>query len=191
MSKISIGSKPVLYPTPVLIVSSYDREERPNAMAASWGGICCSNPPCVTISLRQATYTYHNIMYQRAYTINIPSVHYIKEADFFGNSTGRKTDKFAATGLTPIAGDRVHAPLIKEFPMNLECKVIHVINLGLHTQFVGEIKDIKADEAVLNAKGQPDIKKVDPFCYAPNRGGYFAIGDRLGSAYEIGNIFKT
>ena len=71
--KISIGAKTIVNPAPVLIVGTYDKEGKPNAMTAAWGGICCSNPPCVTVSLRKATYSYGNIVANKAYTINIPS----------------------------------------------------------------------------------------------------------------------
>lgn len=188
--KKSIGARPIVYPTPVFIVGSYDAQGKPNAMAASWGGICCSNPPCLTISLRKATHTYSSLMKRRAYTVNIPSEKYIREADYFGNSTGRTRDKFADTGLTPVKSDLVDAPYIGEFPFIVECRVIHIHEIGLHTQFIGEILDIKVDEAALKSDGFPDIEKVQPFLYAPNKGGYYAIGKRLGSAYSIGDVFK-
>jgi flavin reductase (DIM6/NTAB) family NADH-FMN oxidoreductase RutF len=71
--KTSIGPKTILFPAPALVVGTYDREGKPNVMTAAWGGICCSSPPCVTVSLRKATYTYDNILEQKAYTLSIPS----------------------------------------------------------------------------------------------------------------------
>ena len=147
--KKSIGAKPIVYPTPVFIVGTYDSNGKPNVMAVAWGGICCSNPPCVTISLRKATYTYGCLMDRKAFTISLPSETYIKEADYFGNISGRETDKLADTGLTAIKSDLFDAPYVKEFPFILECKVIQIHEIGRHTQFIGEILDIKADESVL------------------------------------------
>src|SRR5512137_19397 len=156
--KKSLGAKTILYPTPVLLVGTYDAAGRPNAMTAAWGGICCSSPPCVAVSLRKATYTYGNIVEQGGFTINVPSEKYAREADYFGMVSGKKRDKFAETGLTPVRSALVNAPYIAEFPFALECKLIRQIELGLHTQFVGEILDIKADESVLDAKGMLDIE---------------------------------
>ncbi len=80
--KKSIGAKTILYPTPVLIVGTYDKSGNPNVMTVAWGGICCSSPPCVSISVREATHTYGNLMEQKAFTISIPSEKYVKQADF-------------------------------------------------------------------------------------------------------------
>jgi len=188
--KQSLGAKPIIYPAPVLIVGTYDGNGKPNAMAVSWGGICCSNPPCVTISLRKATYTYGCLIERKEFTISLPSEAFIKEADYFGTVSGRDTDKFGDTGLTAVKSDLVDAPYVKEFPFILECKVIQIHKIGLHTQFIGEILDIKADESVLSGNNRPDIELIKPFLYAPDKGGYYGIGKRLGSAYSIGNIYK-
>src|SRR5512136_926866 len=138
----SLGAQTLIYPAPVLVVGTYDKAGKPNVMTASWGGICCSQPPCVAVSLRKATYTYGNILERKAFTISIPSEAYVKEADYFGLVSGRGTDKFAATKLTPVHSDLVDAPYVKEFPLIVECKLAHVIDLGLHTQFVGEVVDV-------------------------------------------------
>ena len=122
--KKSLGAKTILYPTPVLIVGTYDAAGKPNAMTAAWGGICCSSPPCVAVSLRKATYTYGNIAQQGGFTINIPSEKHVLEADYFGLMSGKKTDKFAESGLTPVRSDLVNAPYIAEFPFVLECRLL-------------------------------------------------------------------
>lgn len=184
--KKSIGAKTIVYPTPVFIVGTYDKDGRPNVMAAAWGGICCSNPPCVTISLRKATYTYGNIMEQKCFTVNIPSEEHVKEADYFGIASGKDQDKFSATGFTPIKSDLINAPYVKEFSFALECKLLHTLEIGLHTQFIGEILDIKADEAVLNEKSIPDIEIVKPILFAPESRKYYGIGKYLGKAFLIG-----
>lgn len=186
--KKSIGAKTIVYPTPVFIVGTYDKAGRPNVMAAAWGGICCSNPPCVTVSLRKATYTYGSLMDQRCFTVSIPSQDYVKEADYFGIASGRDEDKFSTTGLTPIRSELVNAPYVKEFPFALECKLIHTFEIGLHTQFIGEILDIKADEAMLMENMLPDIEKVKPILYAPEHRKYYGLGEFLGKAFSIGKF---
>jgi flavin reductase (DIM6/NTAB) family NADH-FMN oxidoreductase RutF len=114
-----------------------------------------------------------------------------READYVGSVSGRNEDKFAATGLTPVKSEAVDAPYVKEFPLILECKVIHTLEIGLHTQFIGEIIDVKSDESVLGEKGLPDIEKVRPIVFSPEVRRYHKIGDYLGEAFSIGkNIRK-
>src|SRR5512140_566968 len=100
--KKSLGAKTLVYPTPVFVVGTYDPSGKANVMTASWGGICCSQPPCVAVSLRKATYSYGNIVSRKAFTISIPSEEQAPQADYFGLVSGRNVDKFAAMKLTPV-----------------------------------------------------------------------------------------
>jgi flavin reductase (DIM6/NTAB) family NADH-FMN oxidoreductase RutF len=184
--KRSLGAKALLYPTPVVVVGTYDKAGRPNAMTASWAGICCSSPPCVAISLRKARYTYGNIMERKAFTVSVPSEEHVKEADYFGIYSGKETDKFQATGLTPVKGSQVDAPYVNEFPLVLECRLLQTIEIGLHTQFIGEIMDVKAEEDVIGEGGVPDIEKVRPFLFSPEARVYHGVGKFLGNAFSIG-----
>ncbi|SFM83800.1 flavin reductase family protein [Methanolobus profundi] len=183
--KRSIGARSLAYPTPAWLVGTYDMFGKANAMTAAWGGICCSDPPCISVSLRKATYSYANIMEKEAFTISIPSEDYVKETDYFGIESGKNVDKFEKMGLTAVKSDLVYAPYVEEFPIVLECKLIHSFELGLHTQFIGEIVDIKAEESVLDEKGNPDIKKIRPIIYSPERN-YYGLGKLLGKAFSIG-----
>lgn len=185
--KTSLGAKTILYPTPVLIVATYDADGKPNMMNAAWGGICNSNPPSVSVSLRAATYSHGNIMKRQAFTINVPSVAHVRQADFVGMCSGADTDKFAATGLTPVKSELVDAPYIKEFPLVLECKVLQANVLGLHTQFIGQIMDVKADDSVLDAAGAIDVAKLQPMIFAPTTQAYYAVRERVGKAFSIGS----
>jgi len=136
--------------------------------------------------LRKATYSYGNLMDRKAFTVNVPSESQVKQADYLGLISGHDTDKFAVLGLTPVRSDLVDAPYIQEFPLVIECRVLHVIDLGLHTQFVGEIRDVKAEEAVLTREGLPDLAKVKPILFSPGNRTYFAVGGLLGEAFAIG-----
>jgi flavin reductase (DIM6/NTAB) family NADH-FMN oxidoreductase RutF len=140
----------------------------------------------MAVSLREATYTYGNVVVQEAFTISLPSENHVKEADYFGMISGRDVDKFAKTGLTAVKSDLVNAPYIEEFPLVIECKLLHTFNLGLHTQFVGEIMDVKVDEAVLGEDGLPDLEKVRPILFAPENRAYHGIGGYCGKAFSIG-----
>ncbi len=184
--KRSIGAQTVAYPTPVWVVGTYDGKGKANVMTAAWVGICSSKPPCVAVSLRQATHTYEGILKRQAFSINVPSESHVKVVDYFGLVSGKRVDKFAATGLKPVRCDFVDAPYVAEFPLILECRVIHSIEIGLHSQFIGEIMDVKADEALLGEKGLPDIEKVKPIVFGPEILTYHGLGKYLGQAFSIG-----
>jgi flavin reductase (DIM6/NTAB) family NADH-FMN oxidoreductase RutF len=184
--KKSVGAKTLVYPTPVFVVGTYDKNGKPNVMTAAWGGICCSKPPCVAVSLRKPRYSYENIVAHKAFTVNITPEQYVKEADYFGIVSGRNRDKFAASGLTAVRSDLVDAPYIKEFPFSLECSLLQTVEIGIHIQFIGEIIDIKADEAMLDEKGVPAIEKVKPVLFAPEMQAYYGVGNFLGKAFSIG-----
>ena len=184
--KKSFGAKTLILPTPIWCVGSYDTKGSPNVMTIAWGGLCCSKPPCVTISLRKATHTYSSIIERQAYTISVPSVQYMKEADYFGIVSGKNVDKFKETGLTPVKSEHVDAPYVDEFPMILECKLIHHYEIGLHTQFIGEIIDVKIDEDMVRDKGEPLIEKINPFVMNPGVSQYHKIGEFVGKAFEVG-----
>jgi len=184
--KRSLGARTLVYPTPVFVVGTYDSAGKPNVMTASWGGICCSQPPCIAVALRKATSTHRNIIDRKAFTIGIPSEAQVKEVDYFGLVTGHNTDKFAATKLTPLKSKLVDAPYVKELPLVLECKLMHVIELGLHVQFIGEVMDAKADEEVIGSGGTVDIKLLRPLIFTPDNQDYYGIGKLVGKVFSAG-----
>ncbi len=188
--KKSIGAKTIVYPTPVFIVGTYDKDGKPDVMAAAWGGIACSQPPCVSISLQKQRYTLENIYKREAFTISIPSEEHVIEADYFGIVSGRDTDKFSDSGLTPVKSDIVDAPYVKEFPLVLECKLVHKVDLGVHIQLTGEIMDVKVDENASDTNGIPDISKIKPFMFDPAGMAYYGVGKNIGRAFNIGNKLK-
>jgi flavin reductase (DIM6/NTAB) family NADH-FMN oxidoreductase RutF len=186
LMKESLGAKTLLYPTPVCVIGTYDTSGKPNVMTAAWVGICCSSPPCIAVSLRKATYTFGNIMNRKAFTVCIPSEEYAKQADYFGMVSGKDVDKFASSGLTPQKSEVVDAPLVKEFPLAMECRLHCFVEIGLHTEFIGEIMDVKADEACLGADGLPDIEKIRPVLFSPEGRNYHGVGKFIGKAFSLG-----
>jgi len=188
--KKSLGPNTLVYPTPVWVIGTYDQNGKANVMTAAWAGICCSKPPCIAVSLREATYTHDCIMAREAFTVNVGVEKYAVEVDYFGLSSGRSVDKFAAAGLTPVKSEVVDAPSIAEFPLVLECRLKQVVKIGLHTQFVGEIIDIKADEEVLGENGIPDIALLKPMIFSPGARRYHGIGNMLGEAFALGKKIR-
>jgi flavin reductase (DIM6/NTAB) family NADH-FMN oxidoreductase RutF len=190
--KKSLGPLTLAYPAPVWVVGTYDPAGRPNAMTAAWGSICCSQPPCVAVSLRKATYSYAHILQRKAFTVSIPSVEYVRQVDYFGIASERNEDKFAISGLTAVPGNQVDAPYVQEFPLVLECRLLHTQEIGLHTQFIGEILDVKAEEDILGSEGKPDISRAKPFLFDPGQGGYYGVGEWVGQAFSVGkNLLKS
>ncbi len=187
MAKKTLDPATVLHPHPVLLVGTYGEDGRPNLMNAAWGGICCSEPPCVAVSLREATLTYHNLLYTAAFTIGIPSRKHVKTADYVGIVSGRDHDKFRDTGLTPVKSEKVNAPFAAELPFSLECRLLEHHRLGLHTIFIGQILGMVADEDVLGARGLPDIEKTQAILWGGfGNHHYFAVGEKLGRAFSVG-----
>jgi flavin reductase (DIM6/NTAB) family NADH-FMN oxidoreductase RutF len=184
--KKSIGAKTQLFPTPVLMVGTYDETGKPNLMIAAWGGICCSQPPCVAVSLRKATYSYNGIVERKAFTVGIACESIMKEADYCGIFSGRDLEKFAVTGLTPIKSEHVDAPYAAECPVVLECRLLHTIEIGLHTQFIGEIIDVKGDDNVFSDDGQLDIMKIQPLIFDTSQKGYHGVTPCIGKAFSVG-----
>ena len=189
--KLSLPAQTVLLPAPVLIIGTYGSDGKPNIMNAAWGGIASSKPPCVSVSLREATLTHHNIKHTGAFTVNFPSEKHFREADFAGIVSGRDHDKFRETGLTPEKSKLVNAPIVKEFPYALECKLLREVDCGLHTMFIGEIVGMVADSEVLNTNQIPDIEKVRPMMWGSfGSMAYYNIGKKLGDAFSAGKELK-
>lgn len=181
--KRSIGARTFLCVHPDLIVGTYDSRGRPNMMAAAWGGICSSDPPSVGIAVRPSRYTHQSLLTKREFTISIPSERHLAEADYVGIESGERIDKFAATGLTPTKSELVDAPYVEEFPVILECRLTNTLELGVHTLFVGEILDVKVDEAGLSPDGRPDLTRIRPLIYDSIGMGYYGLGAFLGRAF--------
>ena len=192
--KNSLGPGTLGFPAPVLIVGSYDEKEKPNIMNAAAAGMCCLSPPCIYVSLREATYTYHNIRNKKAFTVSIPPAKCVKEADYFGLASGKNVNKFEVSKLTPVKSKLVDAPYVNEFPVVLECKLKETVNLGSHTMFVGEVLDIKVDEEVLiniTSKSGKKLSKIDPEKFLPlifdmSTRNYYKLGEKVGDGFSTG-----
>jgi flavin reductase (DIM6/NTAB) family NADH-FMN oxidoreductase RutF len=188
--KESLGPRPLVYPTPVLVIGTYDADGAPNVMTAAWGGVCCSDPPSVAVAVRRQRHTFAALTERKAFTVSIPPERYIAEADFVGMVSGRRENKWEKTGLTPVRSDLVDAPYVGEFPLVLECTVSHAVDLGTHTLFIGRILDTKIDADCLKPDGSPDVAKIRPCLFAPATDTYYSFGEILGKAFSIGAAFK-
>lgn len=173
--KKNLGPKLAVCPLPVFLVATYDREGKPNVMTVSWGGVCCSDPPCIAISVRKATHTHHALMERRAFTVNLPSREHAEAAAYFGRASGRDEDKFKKTGMTPVRSRFVDAPYIDEMPVVLECRITQISEPGSHTHFVGQVVNAMTDDGI--REDIPLIEQCGPIVFGMGR--YYGIGDMI------------
>ena len=171
--KKALGPVTLAYPMPAFLVAAYDEEGKANIMTAAWGGICCSNPPCIAVSLRPERWTHKAIVARRAFTVCVPSAAQAAMVDFAGMVSGARGDKFSATGLTTV----------------LECELQATLELGSHTQFVGRILNVGIETDCLNESGQPDMYRIDPLLYDGGQKQYCRVGEPLGKAFSLGRQY--
>jgi len=158
-------------------------------MTAAWGGICCSNPPCIAVSVRPERWTHKAIVARKAFTVCVPSAAQAAMVDFAGMVSGAREDKFSATGLTAVRSKVVDAPYVDECPLVLECELQATLELGSHTQFVGRILNVGIESDCLNESGQPDMYRIDPLLYDGGQKQYCRVGEPLGKAFSLGRQY--
>ncbi len=169
-----------LFPTPCALITCGGGQVAPNIITLAWLGVVCSEPPILSISIRPGRHSYNLVREAGDFVVNIPGESRLFELDFCGVASGRNMDKFRELGLTPVPADKVSAPLIKECPVNLECKVIDSRKLGTHDMFLGEIVAVHMDEEVMNAKGEIDISRLNPIAYCPQAAQYWSLKEAIG-----------
>ena len=180
--KKSIKPQSLLFPNPIIVVCTYDAQGKANAATLAWGGVASSEPPAVSIAVQPPRYTFTALNERKAFTVNLVPAKYVAEADYFGIASGRDADKFAVTGLTPVKSDVVDAPYIAEFPYVLECHVAHMLDLGRHTLFIGEVMGTLIEEAA-----QTWSDELISWNVATRD--YFIQGSSIGKAFDCGRTF--
>lgn len=186
----SLGARPFVLPAPVFLVGTYDHDGTPNLMTAAWGGICASQPPAAAVSVRKTRWTHHAILHRKGFTLNLPGRDMATRVDFAGMHSGRDTDIFASLGFTPGVAEHVDAPCVEECPVVLELSLIRHMDLGSHTQFIGEIMDVKIREDCLREDGLPDPARIDPLLYAPLADEYWSLGTFTARAHSAGHVIR-
>lgn len=190
MAKITLGPQTLIYPIPALLVGA-NVDDKPNFMTVGWGGIVNSDPPMISVAIRHHRYTYRGIKQNMTFSVNVPSADMAREVDYCGMATGDKVDKVKVCQFRVFYGKLGNAPLIEQCPVNLECAVMHILNLGSHALIVGRIEETHVSENCLT-DGKPDVSKVNPLVYiaAPARQ-YQALGEVIAKAFSIGNELKA
>ncbi len=190
MSKVLMGAKPLLYPAPTVLVGT-NVAGKPNFMAVAWCGIVNSEPAMISVAIRNHRYTHQGITQNLAFSVNIPSVEMVKETDYCGIISGQDVDKAAVCQFKVFYGKLDNAPLIEQCPVNLECKVTQMLNLGSHSLFVGRIEESHVSENCLT-DGDPDIEKINPITFIVGSSRqYRALGEVVARAFSVGKEMET
>ncbi|MDE6372422.1 MAG: flavin reductase family protein [Clostridia bacterium] len=180
-----LGVKPYVFPMPVLMIATYNEDGSVDVMNMAWGGICAEN--MVALNIDEDHKTAENIKRNGAFTLSVADVEHIEEADFFGIATANKMkDKFQRSGLRAVKSARVDAPIVEDFPLTLECKVVECQNTVYGFRVLGEILNVLANEKVLDERGRVNPKKLNAFVFDQFQSGYYAIGEKVGQAWNAG-----
>ncbi len=179
MSKIDWKPGNMVYPLPAVMVTVGDCPENYNIITIAWTGTICSDPPMCYISVRKGRHSYPILKETGEFVINLTTKDLAYATDWCGVRSGRQYDKFKEMKLTPGKASVVKAPIIDESPVNIECKVTQVIELGTHDMFMAEVVNVKADEKYMDsATGAFSLSKAKPICYS--HGNYYEVGKKLG-----------
>ena len=168
----------MLYPVPAVMVSCARKGEKPNIITVAWAGTVCSDPAMVSISVRKERYSHDIIKETGEFVINLTTRKLARATDYCGVKSGRDVDKFADMHLTSVPSVKIEAPAIAESPVNIECKVKQVLELGSHDMFIAEVMAVNVDESLLDEKGTLHLSDADLIAYSHGR--YYGLGDFIG-----------
>lgn len=180
----------MVYPVPAVMVTVADRDGNSNIITVAWTGTVCTNPPMAYISVRPERYSYGMLLETREFVINLTTENLVFATDYCGVKSGRDVDKWKETGLTMEKASVVGVPIIKESPINIECRVTEVKKLGSHHMFLAEVVAVDVDDSYLNGKQKLELNKSKPMVYS--HGEYYGLSNLLGTfGYSVKKDKKT
>jgi len=190
MSKILMGPQTLVYPQPALLIGA-NVDGKPNFLAVSWAGIANGDPPMLSAAIRHNRYTLKGIRQNMTFSANVPSTDVVKETDYCGIVSGSRVNKVEVCRFKIFYGKLQSAPLVEQYPINLECEVIHILGLGSHALVIGRIMETHISENCLT-DGEPDVDKIKPLIFSEGSvGEYQALGEFIGDVYSIGTELKA
>lgn len=170
----------MVYPLPAVMVSTADKSGKSNILTIAWTGTICTNPAMVYISVRPERYSYHMLKESGEFVINLTTEQLAKATDYCGVRSGKDVDKWKEAHLTPAKAENLrYAPVIEECPVNIECKVTEVKELGSHHMFLAEVLAVQIDEQYLNEKNKFELNKTGLMAYS--HGEYLSLGKKIGT----------
>ncbi len=169
----------LIYPLPAILVSCGEDETEYNLLTVSWTGTICTNPPMCYISVRKERHSHAILTRTKAFVINLTTEDMAFATDWCGVNSGAKHNKFKEMNLTAEKAQVVNAPIVKESPLNIECKVVEIKELGSHDMFIAEVVNVQADEKYID-KETGEFKLNDAKLIAYSHGNYFKLGEKIG-----------
>ena len=169
----------MLYPLPAVLVSCGQLEGKHNVFTVAWTGTICTNPAMLYISVRPERYSYQMIRQSGEFVINLTTKKLVRATDYCGVVSGRDIDKFQKMHLTAGKANTVKAPIIEESPVNIECQVTEIKELGSHHMFLAKVTCVDIDSAYMDAKGKFSLKKAGVIAYS--HGEYYTLDEKLGT----------
>lgn len=169
----------MLYPLPAVLVSVADGEGHENLFTAAWAGTVCTNPPMVSVSVRPERFSYRMMRETGEFVINLTTESMARAVDFCGVRSGRDTDKWKETGLLREPARTVRAPLVAQSPVNIECRVTEVLELGSHHMFLARVEAVSVSEEFFDEKDSFRLSDAKLLAYSHGR--YYGLGECLGS----------
>lgn len=179
MGRVNFKPGNMLYPLPAVLVSCADKRGNDNLLTVAWTGTICSDPAMVSISVRPGRYSYHMIKESGEFVINLTTKSLVRAVDYCGVRSGRDVDKWKEMNLHRLPADIVKAPLLEESPVNIECKVTEVKELGTHHMFLAEVVAVHVDDTYMDDKGTFHLNDTDLLAYS--HGTYMGLGEKLGT----------
>ena len=175
----------MLYPLPAVMVSVGNKQGETNIITVAWTGTICTNPAMVYISVRPERYSYQMIKESGEFVINLTTEKLVKATDYCGVKSGRDVDKWKEMNLHQVKAETLeYSPLILESPVNIECKVVEIKELGSHHMFLANVTAVHADEAYLNEQNKFELNNTGLLAYS--HGEYLGLGKKLGTfGYSI------
>ena len=190
MKKQSWKPGNMLYPVPAALISLRDNEGNDNVLTVAWTGTICSDPAMVSISVRKERHSYKMIKESGVFVINLTTKKLVRATDYCGVRSGKDEDKFAAANLTKGEAEKINAPIIMESPVNIECRVKQVLELGSHDMFIAEVVNVQVSEEYIDEKGAFHLEDTELIAYS--HGEYYNLGTKLGSfGYSVKKPPKT
>ncbi len=187
LKKVNIGRNISIYPMPVVLVGA-KVEDRPNFMTVAWISRVNATPPLLAVSLNKPRYTARGIRENRTFSVNFPGANMVEQTDYCGLDSGKEQDK---SGIFEVFyGDLKTAPMVKNCPLSLECKLANIIELPTNDLFIGEIVNGYADSECFT-EGELDVHKIDPLLLTMPDNRYWRVGDFVGDAWTIGGSQRT
>lgn len=179
MAKQSWKPGNMLYPVPAVLVSCRDKKGNDNVLTVAWVGTICSDPAMLSISVRKERHSYPMIKESGEFVVNLTTKELVRATDYCGVKSGREEDKFAAAGLTKGEAEKINAPIIMESPVNLECRVVNVLELGSHDMFLAEVVNVQVSDEYMDEKGGFHLNDANLLAYS--HGEYYTLGEKLGT----------